>query len=72
MKIFMCDICNIETKQYELTELYDWYKIGGVVDVCSSCNKEITNAQNKIDEALKPIKHNWVKKIILKLREAKK
>jgi hypothetical protein len=68
MKKFMCDICQIEVKQYDLTELYSWYQIGGIVDVCSDCNKEISNAQSRIYDALKPIKHSWVKKIILKMK----
>ena len=68
MKKFMCDICKIETKQYDLTEIYSWYRAGGIVDVCISCNKEIQTVILNIDDALKPIKDGWIKKIILKMK----
>lgn len=68
MKTFMCDVCGVSTKQYDLHELYDCYQTKDVKDVCNDCYTQIQVAIYKIDEALKPIKLSWIKGIIKKMK----
>lgn len=68
MKKFVCDICGKETSQYDLSTLYDYYQIDNIKDVCKYCNNEIRDVILRIDNAIQPIKHNWVKKFIQRLK----
>jgi hypothetical protein len=67
MRKFVCDICGVEVPQYHLNTLYDWYQQTGIEDVCDDCNKKIKDVINKIDDAIKPVKHHWVRDFIKKL-----
>ncbi len=68
MKTFKCDVCEISTKQYELTELRKEYVVDGINDVCQDCYDQILSANSKIEKALSEVKSSWIKKIILKMK----
>jgi len=67
-----CDICGKETTdKYIMEELYKKYQIDGIVDYCPECRKEISAIILKIDNAIKGVAENWVRKMIKKLKGEK-
>lgn len=73
MKQFRCDVCGLLVGEYKLSTLYERLQIhesanSTIEHVCEECRDQIVEAQEKIEEALKPIKYSWLKQIVLKLK----
>lgn len=71
MKIFVCDICKLNVKEYNLRTLYKDMQPEDIKDVCEDCYRAIHNALGRIEKALEPLKKSWIKRIILRLKAAK-
>ena len=69
MKEFRCDICGLAVDQYNLTTLYpNELQTDTIKDVCDDCYRKITAAKLKIESVIAPLKTNWMKSIIAKLK----
>lgn len=67
MKKFECDICQQSVGEYDLTQLYDYYQIQDVKDVCKTCLGEISEVVSRIEKALEGVKSGWVRRTITRL-----
>ena len=71
MKSFICDICGASEKEYNFTTINVEYKTESIQHCCEECYKELSHILAQINRAISPIKVNWFKKTMAKLRDRK-
>lgn len=49
-----CDLCNKETPAHSLLTLRDQYRIRGVTEICSDCDKWATKTKGALIDRIAP------------------